>query len=85
MNEIIINKQNIHQAIERSKMANQRDCEGCYIYHLVLMFRLDMYRPCSYIKRLLNKQHHAHFKDIDGCKYNWISPDTIKLGRILKI
>lgn len=86
MKELIINKQNILQAIERSKMVGQRRCEGCYIHYLVIMFRLeDMCSPCSYIKELLNKQHHTHFKDTDSCKYIWISPDTIKLGRILKI
>ena len=85
MKEITINRQNILQAIERSKMINERSCDGCYIHQLVKMFRLDMYRPCSYIKDLLNKQYHTRYKDVDGCKYMWISPDTIKLGRVLKI
>ena len=85
MKEITINRQNILQAIERSKMINERSCDGCYIHQLVKMFGLDMYQPCSYIKKLLNKQCHTRFKDTDGCKYNWISPDTIKLGRVLKI
>ena len=83
--KIRINRQNILQAIERSKMVGQRTCDGCYIHHLVIMFRIDMYRPCSYIKKLLNEQHYTHFKDTDGCKYSWISPDTVKLGRVLKI
>ena len=85
MSEIIINKQNILQAIKRSKEVGCRDCDGCFIHHLVTMFHVDMYRPCSYIKKLLNKQHYTHFKDTDGCKYCWISPDTVRLGRILKI
>lgn len=83
--KIRIHRQNILQAIERAKMVGQRRCEGCYIHQLVIMFRLDMCRPCSYIKELLNKQHYTHFKDTDGCKYSWISPDTVKLGRVLKI
>lgn len=83
--KIRINRQNILQAIERSKMVGQRTCDGCYIHHLVGMFRIDMLLPCSYIKKLLNEQHYTHFKDTNGCKYHWISPDTVKLGRILKI
>ena len=83
--KIRINRQNILQAIERAKMVGQRTCDGCYIHHLVIMFRIDMYCPCSYIKKLLNEQHYTHFKDTDGCKYIWISPDTVRLGRVLKI
>jgi hypothetical protein len=85
MSEIIINRQNILQAIKRSEEVGIRDCDGCFIHHLVTMFRVDMYRPCSYIKKLLNEQHYTHFKDTDGCKYSWISPDTVRLGRVLKI
>jgi hypothetical protein len=85
MSEIIINRQNILQAIKRSEEVGIKDCDGCFIHHLVTMFRIDMYRPCSYMKELLNKQHYTHFKDTDGCKYSWISPDTVKFGRILKI
>lgn len=80
----IITRQQISQAIKRSEEYDSKDCDGCFIHHLVLMFHLDMYRPCSYIKQLLNEQHHACFRDTDGCKSSWISPTIIR-GRSIKI